>query len=61
MQGRESRVDAKIREKKLQLEKEEQQIQERPKLSEADIIKQQEQYNKFVSEYLANIEKKQAE
>lgn len=35
-------------------------MRERPKISEADIQKEQEEYNKFVSEYLANIEKRQA-
>lgn len=60
IEGRESRVDAKIRQKKLQLEQEEKQMRERPKISEADIQKEQEEYNKFVSEYLANIEKRQA-
>ena len=54
IEGREGRVDAKIRQKKQQLEQE-QLRKERPKLTQADIQKEQEQYNKFVTEYLAEI------
>ena len=78
IQGREARVDARIKEKKKELERErmkekeererrvrdreeKEKVKERPKQTEEDIQKQEDEYNRFVAEYMAQMERKQAE